>query len=123
MAACDCFRGGRLDFAMLWCPILTLFDRVGAGYIIPAVRVPTPLQKNPLISVGCLSLVAALACLGLLDWSSSVEQASSPGEKDLGVAVLGMIFGIPAFFLGLAGLLCLVVGICVWAHRLYLRRA
>lgn len=90
--------------------------------IIPPVRVPALLKNNPLIGIGCLSLAGALVCFGLLDWSSSVEQASSPGEKDLGVAVLGMMFGIPAFFLGLAGLLCLVAGMCVWAYRSYQRR-
>jgi hypothetical protein len=58
----------------------------------------------------------------LLDWSSSFEQARSRGEKDFGVAVLGMIFGIPALLLGLAGGLCLLAGIRVWAHRSYLRR-
>jgi hypothetical protein len=87
------------------------------------VHIPTPLRKNPLIGVGCLSLGAAVLCFALLDWSTSVEQASSPGEKDLGVGVLAMMFGIPAFFLGLAGLLCLAVGMCVRVHRSYLRRA
>jgi hypothetical protein len=87
------------------------------------MRVSAPLQKNPLIRIGCLSIGAAFACFGLLNWSSSVEQATSPGEKDLGVAVLAMIFGIPAIFFGLAGLLCLVVGVCVWVHRSYRRRA
>ena len=95
--------------------------RLEAGYNFP-VRVPALLPKKLLIGAACLSLSAALICLGLMDWSSSVEQARSPGEKDFGVAVLGMIFGLPALLLGLVGVLCLLAGICVWAYRLYLHR-
>jgi hypothetical protein len=57
-----------------------------------------------------------------LEWSSSVEQVSSPGEKDLGVAVLEMIFGIPTLVLGLVGILLLLVGVGAWVYRSYFRR-
>lgn len=85
------------------------------GYI-PAVR------ASALIGMGCSSLAAALVCYGLLEWSSSVEQASSPGAKDLGVAVLGMLFGLPALVLGLTGILFLIAGMGVRAYRSYFRR-
>jgi hypothetical protein len=68
---------------------------------------------------GVLLLVGAGVCIGLLDWFSSVEQARSPGEKDFGVAVLGMIFGIPALILAVAGVGLLITGICLWTYRSY----
>jgi hypothetical protein len=86
------------------------------------MRAPALLRRSPLIGMGCLSLTAALICYGLLEWSSSVEQASSPGEKDLGVAVLWIIFGVPTLVLGLAGILLLFAGTGVWAYGLFFRR-
>jgi hypothetical protein len=97
----------------------TLFETICKyeAAIIPPCEGPSLLEKHPLIGAGCLSLTASLVRLGLLDWSSSVEQARSPGEKGFGVAVLGMIFGLPALLFGLVGALCLLAGICVWAFR------
>ena len=43
--------------------------------------------------------VAVLLSLGL-EWSASVEQAKTPGEKSLGVAVLGILFGPAILILG-----------------------
>ena len=90
---------------------------------IRTVRVAARLRRNPLISFGCGALAAALVCFGLLSWSSTVEQARSPGEKDLGVAVLAMMFGVPALLLAAASILCLFTGICVWTFRRYRRHA
>jgi hypothetical protein len=42
-----------------------------------------------------------------LEFSSRWEQAKTPGEKNMGVAVLFMIFGIPMLISAAAGLLCL----------------
>jgi hypothetical protein len=65
------------------------------------------LRKRPLVLVGIL-LVAISAILYLaLQVSAAHEQALSPGEKSLGVAALGMLFGIPMIFCGAVGILLL----------------
>jgi hypothetical protein len=65
------------------------------------------LRKKPLVLVGIL-LVAISAILYLaLEISAAREQALSPGEKSLGVAALGMLFGIPMILTGAAGVLFL----------------
>src|ERR1051326_1105893 len=51
-----------------------------------------------LILIG-LSVFLAL----LLDATSSWEQARSPGEKDMGVAVLAIMFGVPSAICAVAG--------------------
>jgi hypothetical protein len=56
-----------------------------------------------------------------LEFSSRWEQAKTPGEKNMGVAVLFMIFGIP-MLISAAGLLCLVVGALAFAHGRFSRR-
>jgi len=43
-----------------------------------------------------------------LELSTRWEQARTPGEKNMGVAVLFMIWWIPTFISGAAGLLCLI---------------
>jgi hypothetical protein len=51
--------------------------------------------------------------------STRWEQAKTPGERNLGVAVLFMIFDIPMLASAAAGLLCLVVGALAFAYRRY----
>ena len=63
-----------------------------------------------------VALLLAFEVLALL------EQSQSPGEKDLGVGVLGMIFLIPALILGISGVGCLVVGVSAWIWQSLLRR-
>ena len=52
-----------------------------------------------------------------LELSTRWEQARTPGEKNMGVAVLFMIWGIPTLISGGAGLLCLIVGAFTFAYR------
>ena len=87
------------------------------------MRVAALYRQYPLIGFGCGSLVLSLICYGLLSWTSAAEQARSPGEKDLGVAVLAMMFGLPALVLAAAGVLCLITGTCLWVFRKYRRHA
>jgi hypothetical protein len=54
--------------------------------------------------------------------SSRWEQAKTPGEKNMGVAVLFMAFGIPMLISGLSGLLCLMVSILMFAYRRFCSR-
>jgi hypothetical protein len=54
--------------------------------------------------------VATILWLGL-EWSASYELARSPGEKNLGVAVLGMLFGVPMLIFASGGLVCIIVSL------------
>jgi hypothetical protein len=73
--------------------------------------------------------LAGLAMIGLSmvlymagELSARWEQAENPGEKDLGVAVLFMIFDIPMLISAAAGLLCLLVGALAFAHGRFFHR-
>jgi hypothetical protein len=73
--------------------------------------------------------LAGLALLGLsvvlyasLDLSSRWEQAKTPGEKNTGVAVFFMIFGIPMLISAAAGFLCLLVGALAFVYVRFFRR-
>jgi len=45
------------------------------------------------------------------------EQARTPGERNLGVAVIWMTFQIPIWILEFAGVGCLILGALVFAYR------
>ena len=57
-----------------------------------------------------------------LELSSRWEQAKTPGEKNMGVAVLFMLFGIPMLISAAAGLLCLIVSVLAFAYRQFFPR-
>ena len=57
-----------------------------------------------------------------LEFSSRWEQAKTPGEKNMGVAVLFMIFGIPILISAGAGVLCLLVGALAFVHVRFFQR-
>jgi len=87
------------------------------------MRIAGLFRENPLIGWGCTSLIVSSLFCGLLVLTSSVEQAGSPGEKDFGVAALGMAFGIPTLLFGVVGIVLLFSGIGIWAYRTYIRNA
>jgi hypothetical protein len=65
-----------------------------------------------------LILVSLSAVLFVaLELSTHREQAKTPGEKNMGVAVLFMAFAIPMVISGVAGLLCLIASILMFAYR------
>jgi hypothetical protein len=66
-----------------------------------------------------IGLSMALYVAGEL--SARWEQAKTPGEKNMGVAVLFMIFGIP-MLISAAGVLCLLVGALAFVHVRFFRR-
>jgi hypothetical protein len=57
-----------------------------------------------------------------LEVASRWEQAKTPGEKNMGVAVLFMIFGMPILISAAAGVLCLLVGTSAFVHVRFFRR-
>ena len=73
------------------------------------------LTGSALIGLSVLLYVA-------LEFSSRWEQAKTPGEKNMGVAVLLMIFGVPMLISAAAGLLCLLVGALTFAHGRFFQR-
>ena len=73
----------------------------------PAVSNTTP-KTAALIGVGLIALSGLLYIA--LEITTKWEQAQSPGEKSLGVAVLAMMFGIPMLLCAGAGVLSFVVG-------------
>ncbi len=58
----------------------------------------------------------------IMELSTRWEQARTPGEKNMGVAVLFMIWGIPTLISGAAGLLCLFVGAFTFAYERFFPR-
>jgi len=69
------------------------------------------------MSMGVLLLVVSFLLYGALELTTSWEQARTPGERNLGVAVLGMIFGFPMLLTGVSAIACLIVGIIAWIYR------
>jgi hypothetical protein len=72
-----------------------------------------------LISVGCALLGVSVALVFVGSRAIASEQASTPGEKNLGVATLGMIFGMGIVATAGFGLVILLTGWTVLTvHRL-----
>lgn len=67
------------------------------------------------LGVGLLALSLLLSVLA--DRAISSEAALTPGEKNLGVAVLGIMFGIPILALGAAGIVSLLVSVGIRIKR------
>src|SRR5258708_6830135 len=80
------------------------------------------LLRSPSFGIGNVLLaLTAVLFLGLA-WSAASEQAHSPGEKNLGVAVLGMLFGIPMLICGFCGFGCVIVSMFIWIYQSLFRR-
>jgi len=75
-----------------------------------------------LFSTGWVLIGLSMLFYVVLELSARWEQAKTPGEKDMRVAALFMIFGIPMLIPAAAGLLCLLVGALVFAHGRFFRR-
>ena len=67
------------------------------------------------LGVGLLTLSLLLSVLA--DRAISSEAALTPGEKNLGVAALGIMFGIPILALGAAGIVSLLVSVGIWIKQ------
>lgn len=67
----------------------------------------TMLRNRPLLFFSCGLLALSVVLYLILALSTAHEQALSPGEKSLGVAVLGIMFGIPIMVTGATGVLLL----------------
>jgi hypothetical protein len=72
---------------------------------------------NKLLLAGVALTFVSVVLYALLEIAAGKEQALSLGEKSLGVAALGMMFGIPILATGTAGILCLACGSAMLLYR------
>jgi EamA domain-containing membrane protein RarD len=71
-------------------------------------------------------VAVALLLLAVFSWlvltiTTAHEQARSPGETNLGVAVLGMIWGMPMLLFGASGTFLLVTHLALFSYRKFSR--
>jgi hypothetical protein len=74
------------------------------------------LLRSFLFRIGVMFSVLALLAYGALTLWIAHEQALTPGEKSLGVAILAMGFAIPLFF-GVIGFCSVVLSAGVVGYR------
>ena len=67
--------------------------------------------------IGVLLLVLSASSWLALIITTAQEQARTPGEKNLGVAVLGMIWGLPMLAFGAGGVSVLLVHSVLFLYR------
>jgi UPF0716 family protein affecting phage T7 exclusion len=74
---------------------------------------------KPCCIAGGLLLALSALLYAVLEVATSWEQAKTPGEKNLGVGVLAMLFFIPALVCAAIGVMCLIVGVSLLVRRRY----
>jgi len=72
---------------------------------------------SALFKIGVLLLVLSASSWLALIITTAQEQARTPGEKNLGVAVLGMIWGLPMLAFGASGVCVLLVDSVLFLYR------
>src|SRR6185312_4505350 len=78
---------------------------------------PARLIRGTGFRIGLLLLaLAAVSTVGLI-LTTGWEQAQTPGEKNLGVAVLFMFWGVPTLFLAGGGMCFLLGSTVVFIYR------
>jgi hypothetical protein len=70
----------------------------------------------------CFLLSLAAITWVALSITTTHEQALTPGEKNYGVAVLAMLFGIPLLFFVASGLVVLLLSGIVFLYRKFARQ-
>ena len=77
---------------------------------------------RPLSLTGLALIGLSVVLYASLELASRWEQAKTPGEKNMGVTVLFMIFGIPILISAAAGVLYLLVGTLAFVYVWFFRR-
>jgi hypothetical protein len=80
------------------------------------------LWRSKLFLLGVFLLFLAALTWVALSVTTTHEQALTPGEKNYGVAVLAMLFGIPLLFFLASGLVVLLLSGIVFLYRRYARQ-
>ena len=91
-----------------------MFSHREIGAIIGCMKKGT---TRSLLLIGWALIGLSMVLYVIMELSTRWEQARTPGEKNMGVAVLFMIWSIPTLISGAAGLLCLIVGALMFAYR------
>jgi hypothetical protein len=73
--------------------------------------------ESKLFKVAVALLLLAVFFWLVLTITTAHEQARSPGERNLGVAVLGMTWGTPMLLFGASGILLLLTHIALFPYR------
>jgi len=73
--------------------------------------------RSALFKIGVLLLVLSASSWLALIITTAQEQARTPGEKNLGVACLGMIWGLPMLAFGASGVCVLLVHSVLFLYR------
>ncbi len=69
------------------------------------------LFRSFLFRIGLPFLILAIVMGAALFLTTAHEQALTPGEKNLGVAALAMLFGVPTLVFGAISVVCLVISL------------
>jgi hypothetical protein len=72
--------------------------------------------------LGVACSVASVVLYAALKIMTSWEQSQSPSERNLGVAAIGIIFGVPLLFCVSAGVLSLLASAASFAWQRIFRR-
>jgi hypothetical protein len=80
------------------------------------------LFRSKLFLLGVFLLFLAAVMWLALSLTTAHEQALTPGEKNLGVAALAMLFGLPLLFFGASGVGVLLLSIVLFLYRKFSRR-
>jgi hypothetical protein len=71
--------------------------------------------RKQMLWLGLVLIGVAMLLALALRITSSWEQSRTPGEKNLGVAALAIMFGVPSLFCAAAGVLSLLVSATAFA--------
>ena len=88
--------------------------------MLPASQ--SSLWRSKLFLLGVFLLFLAALTWVALSVTTTNEQALTPGEKNYGVAVLAMVFGIPLLFFLASGLVVLLLSGIVFLYRKFARQ-
>jgi ABC-type amino acid transport system permease subunit len=99
------YRFAMVDFA----------DNIGGSVMEPANH--PPFWRSALFKIGVLLLLLSVSSWLALIITTAHEQAQTPGEKSLGVAVLGLIWGLPMLAFGAGGIAVLLVHSVLFLYR------
>jgi len=70
------------------------------------------------VASSAMSVVLYIALKVMTPWA----QSQNPSERNLGLAALGIIFGVPLRFCAAAAVLCLLASAAAFAYRRMFRR-
>jgi hypothetical protein len=86
------------------------------AYSAKIERMTSATSAKEAFKTGCTMLAVSGGIAAAGYWTMAAEQAQYPGEKDFGVGILAVLFGIPVVILLGTGLGVLLFGV-ILAHK------